>query len=103
MRDPCLRTVSLSVFLLLGSLAACAPAETRQPVFVSGVEQRPVPWTREPEANDGPLRFVIVGDRTGGMYPGVFEASLTKVDLLQPDLVMSVGDIVEAWLAAIAE
>ncbi len=99
MRDPRLRTVSLSVFLLHGSLAACAPDETQQPAFVSGVEQGPVPWTREPDANDGPLRFVIVGDRTGGMFPGVFEASFPKVDLLQPDLVMSVGDIVETWLA----
>ena len=99
MGDPLRRTVSFSVFLFLGSLVACGPDEADQPVFVSGVEQGPVPWTREPDANDGPLRFVIVGDRTGGMFPGVFEASFPKIDLLQPDLVMSVGDIVETWLA----
>lgn len=99
MRNSRHRFFPLSTFLLLGSLVACAPTETRQPMFRSGVEQGPVPWTREPGANDGPLRFAIVGDRTGGMYPGVFEASLPRVNLLQPDLVMSVGDITETWLA----
>jgi len=93
------RFFPLSTVFLLGSLAACAPTESQQPVFRSGVEPGPFPWTREPDANDGPLRFAILGDRTGGMYPGVFEGAFPKVNLLQPDLVMSVGDVTETWLA----
>lgn len=87
--------------LLLGTLAACAPSsETERPVFRPGIEDGPVPWTGIPEANGGPLRFAIVSDRTGAEFPGVFEAAFPKIDLLQPDLVMSVGDITETWLAS---
>ena len=81
------------------AFTACTPAEAPPPVFRPGIAEGPVPWTAEPAASDGPLRFVILGDRTGGMYPGVFEGAFPKIDLLKPDLVMSVGDVTETWLA----
>ena len=41
------------------------------------------------------FRFMIVGDRTAGHQPGVFAGAVSKVNLLRPDFVMSVGDLIE--------
>ncbi len=33
-----------------------------------------------------PIRFAILGDRTGGMVPGVYEQMVAEVARLRPDL-----------------
>jgi len=43
----------------------------------------------------GRLQFVIIPDRTGGERPGVFPRALEAVNLLQPEFVISVGDLIE--------
>ena len=43
------------------------------------------------------FQFVVITDRTGGHRPGVFPKILEKVNLLQPELVMSVGDYIEGY------
>lgn len=43
------------------------------------------------------IRFAIMGDRTGGMLPGVFERGVEKVNLLQPEFVLSVGDLIDGY------
>lgn len=41
------------------------------------------------------FRFVILGDRTGGAVPGVYEQAWRETDRDHPDFVMSVGDTIE--------
>lgn len=41
------------------------------------------------------FRFSILGDRTGGARPGVYEQAGREIDQLQPDFVMHVGDLIE--------
>ncbi len=57
-----------------------------------------VPWTRL-DFNNNPdhFQFVVVSDRTGGVRPGVFEDAVTKINLLQPEFVMSVGDLIMGY------
>lgn len=56
------------------------------------------PWTHLNFANDpDDFQFAIITDRTGGHRPGVFPAILKKVNLLQPEFVMSVGDYIEGY------
>lgn len=45
----------------------------------------------------GDFRFVVVGDRTGGHRPGVFEAAMEQINLLHPAFVLSVGDLIEGY------
>ena len=59
----------------------------------AGVARTRQPFRADPEA----FRFVIVGDRTGGHRPGVFEDAMEKVNLLQPDFVVNVGDLIEGY------
>ncbi|WPP49190.1 PA14 domain-containing protein [Catalinimonas niigatensis] len=56
------------------------------------------PWSHEQFANDPQaFQFAIVSDRTGGHRPGIFEKAVHKLNLLQPEFVMSVGDFIEGY------
>jgi 3',5'-cyclic AMP phosphodiesterase CpdA len=54
------------------------------------------PWT-DLQLNNDPknFQFAIVTDRTGGHRPGVFKGAIDKLNLLQPEFVVSVGDLIE--------
>src|SRR5262249_14438497 len=56
------------------------------------------PWTTL-ELNNQPrnFQFAIVTDRTGGHRPGVFADAVRKLNLLQPEFVISVGDLIEGY------
>jgi 3',5'-cyclic AMP phosphodiesterase CpdA len=41
------------------------------------------------------FRFSILGDRTGGAIPQVYERIWREVDLLHPDFVINVGDVIQ--------
>lgn len=43
------------------------------------------------------FQFAIVSDRTGGRRPGVFPRAIDKINLLQPEFVVSVGDLIEGY------
>lgn len=56
------------------------------------------PYTSLEVNNDpGNFQFAIVTDRTGGHRPGVFKEGVDKLNLLQPEFVMSVGDLIEGY------
>ncbi len=66
-----------------------------QPNLEAKVEQRN-PWTDLDLNNDNKnFQFAIVTDRTGGHRPGIFEKGVEKLNLLQPEFVVSVGDLIE--------
>jgi hypothetical protein len=56
------------------------------------------PWNHL-RVNDPPgnFQFAIVTDRTGGHRDGVFEDAVVKLNLLQPEFVVSVGDLIEGY------
>ena len=58
----------------------------------------PKPYTSLDLNNDPKnFQFAIVTDRTGGHRPGVFLDGVKKLNLLQPEFVMSVGDLIEGY------
>jgi len=46
---------------------------------------------------ENPVRFAILGDRTGGHIPGLFGKSVEQIQRLRPDFVMTVGDMIEGY------
>ncbi len=58
----------------------------------------PSPWSDAPVLND-PERFqiAIVTDRTGGHRPGVWMKGVRAINLLRPEFVVSVGDLIEGY------
>lgn len=56
------------------------------------------PWTNlEINRRANGFQFAIVSDRTGGRRPGVFSRAVEKINLLQPEFVISVGDLIEGY------
>lgn len=54
-----------------------------------------VPWTHQNFLNDPEeFRFAIIPDRTGGDCRGAWTNALAKVNLLRPEFVMTVGDMI---------
>jgi serine/threonine-protein phosphatase CPPED1 len=49
--------------------------------------------------NNGPdsFQFAVVSDRTGGHRPKVFSRAVEQLNLLQPEFVVSVGDLIEGY------
>ncbi|MDH4040862.1 MAG: metallophosphoesterase [Gammaproteobacteria bacterium] len=43
------------------------------------------------------FQFVVVGDRTGGHRPGVFRHAISRVNQLQPEFVVGIGDLIEGY------
>src|SRR5690606_33112190 len=58
----------------------------------------PTPWTSL-DLNNNPdhFQFVIVSDRTGGRRPGIFPEAVEKINLLQPQFVICVGDLIDGY------
>ncbi|MBN1620762.1 metallophosphoesterase [candidate division WOR-3 bacterium] len=43
------------------------------------------------------IRFAVMGDRTGGHVEGVFEDALTRAQMLGPQFIINVGDLIEGY------
>ena len=56
------------------------------------------PWTHLNFQNDpNDFRFAIVPDRSGGDHRGAFTNALRCVNLMHPEFVMTVGDLIEGF------
>lgn len=56
------------------------------------------PWTSLKLNNDqDQFQFAVVADRTGGHRDKVFSRAVLQINLLQPQFVMSVGDLIEGY------
>jgi len=76
------------------AIAGCAAHSRAHVEHRVATEQEP--WTGLDLNNDpNQFHFVIVSDRTGGARPGIFESAVDKANLLQPEFVMSIGDLIE--------
>ena len=47
--------------------------------------------------NPDNFQFAIVSDRTGGHRAGIFKKAVNKLNLLKPEVVVSVGDLIEGY------
>lgn len=68
------------------------------PFFKSEVETVKKPWTNLKFYNNPDnFQFAIMGDRGGGIRPGIFEDAILKINKLYPEFVLSVGDIIAGY------
>jgi hypothetical protein len=87
--------LALCIVALLGAAAAFSRPARPGPELVLRREARN-PWTgtqlsRAPEE----FAFAIVSDRTGSHRAKVFSQAVQRLNLLQPEFVLSVGDLIE--------
>ena len=95
---PGIRVICLCVFALT-SAAASQTADLKTPAELATIAG----WRgAAPNAGDS-FRFVVMGDRTGMPVEGVWEKAVDQVNLLRPDFVMCVGDLVDGFAKTPAE
>ena len=89
-----IRLVFFSCLLLFITITT---AQKKPTIYIDiPTEQKPwnhIEWNESPEQ----FQFAIVTDRTGSHRPGVFPTGIRKLNLLQPEFVMSVGDLIEGY------
>jgi hypothetical protein len=89
-------TFGLGLALGCGALLA-----SRFPARIDASLETPpeqVPWTGLDALTDPEeFRFVVVTDRTGEHRDGVFESAMPKINLVRPEFVVSVGDLIEGY------
>ena len=88
--------ISLLLFIPVLVHAELTNSSVANPTQKSSATSTPASWTDLPFLNNPmDFQFAIVSDRTGGHRTGVFSRAMHQVNLLQPEFVMSVGDLIE--------
>ena len=89
----------IPLFLVLcGLFGACAGDldGTDTAVFSNSVQGEALPWKHEQfDSEDGKFMFAVFADLTGGERPGIFDIAVAQLNLLRPELIMNVGDLIE--------
>ncbi len=86
---------------LAGALLLCATATAQEPRAERFVTDRESP-VEIPLTDEAPMfQFAVFGDRTGGPAEGVkvLAEAVGEVNVIEPDLVMTVGDLVQGYNA----
>lgn len=88
------RVLSVSLIgIFLWNVSAVRAGE-----FVIDRDSSVNPWTHlNLNNNRESFQFAIISDRTGGMRRGVFARAVEKLNMLQPEFVMSVGDLIPGY------
>jgi len=75
------------------------PSESANFSYDKAVLPAAKPWTtRSFKDNPRNFQFVIIGDRTGGANAqGTFRLAMPQINLLQPEFVINVGDLIEGY------
>lgn len=97
--------VALSALLLVGAMleSGCTTLQGGRSGGVFSFDREAIleakPWTSENFRNDPEdFQFAIIGDRTGGAnVQGTFALAMGQLNLLQPEFVINVGDIIEGY------
>jgi len=63
----------------------------------------PVPWTGEIASESDAFHFIVLPDRTGGEREGVYARAIERANLMQPDFIVSVGDLIEGGTEDLGE
>lgn len=91
----------LSLLLAAGLVLAAAALGSAARPFLSELQiqsEAKNPWTHL-KLNNEPqdFQFVVVSDRTGGHRANIFSKAVEQINLLQPEFVLSVGDLIEGY------
>ncbi len=87
--------------VLVGAVALSGQATTqqspgKQPFSAQMGDRNPWTHLRFNNADDS-FQFLIITDRTGGHRQQIFSKAVEQINLLQPEFVVSVGDLIEGY------
>lgn len=88
----CIKTTLIMIVIItLTTITGCS-----QKHFTADKFSLTNPWTNlNFNSSDDNFHFVIAADRTGKHRPGIFAGAIEKINHLQPEFVICVGDLVD--------
>ena len=93
-----------NILILLVFIGFACNSVTEKKVFKHELESESKPWSSE--LFDEPTNrfsFAITSDLTGGEREGVFSSAIEKINLLRPEFILSVGDLIEGGVEDVAQ
>lgn len=85
------RLLPLPTLLLLTSCSGPPPQ-----IFRHDIATTAKPWSHDRfDDQEGKFTFAIISDLNGGERERVFEVAIAQLSLLRPDLILSVGDLID--------
>ena len=99
---PIRRLVAVLAALVL--VASCSDQQAPSGSSASGsrallehdIVRGPTPWTdRDFGYDPDAVRFAVFADLTGGEREGIFEIAVEQLNMLRPELIVNVGDLIE--------
>ncbi len=94
-----MRTIRIiALFAFIAIVIILLSRDTTSNKLIIDVDSQANPWTHlQIKNNSENFQFVVVADRTGEHRPGVFADAVKKINLMQPDFVMCVGDLIQGY------
>ena len=94
-----LLTHSIVALLVLGCTATID-----EPDFKQEITGNLKPWTHEYfDADENKFTFAVFSDLTGGERDRIFEIAVAQLNLLRPELIINVGDLIDGGSEDIGE
>lgn len=94
----CGMVIAAAALGLCGEALASPAATTSTSALQIDVQPGGNPWTRLDMTDScEEVQFAVMADRAGGPRPGVFEDGVAKLNLLQPQFVVNVGDLIPGY------
>ncbi len=88
--------VTVAVLLTVCSCARMEPAPAQSADFQHAAGPPPFAWNHEQfDARHDAFSFAVFADLTGGERAGVFDVAMAQLRILRPELILSVGDLIE--------
>ncbi len=86
-----------SLFLIISILASIITFAQEKPTVMT-IESPNKPWTNLDFNNDSRnFHFVVTPDHTGAHRSGILQKGIDRINLMQPEFVVSVGDLIEGY------
>lgn len=86
--------LTLLSLAILGAAVALSQTDRALTTRIEKEQRNPFTHLRWNQESDT-FQFAIVSDRTGSHRPNIFTQAVAKLNLLQPQFVVSVGDLIE--------
>jgi len=92
-----IRRIFLVISFLCFAQGCSAPSSLPdEPEFRHEVSGAVLPWTNEDfDAAGDKFTFAVFSDLTGGEREGIFKIGVAQLNLLRPELIINVGDLIE--------
>jgi len=90
------RLIRIATVLLLLQACSGPPEPAAEPVFRHDQAGEIQPWTdTDFDTGEDKFTFAVFSDLTGGERAGIFEIAVAQLNLLRPELIVNVGDLIE--------